>query len=251
MKETKYELIEALPAAGVAFFNADDKTCLELYEKTAIEKRLFGIENKSKEVYVRAKNISTGPFGSRFTLIFSDGVRISTNTSLLGRHNILNIAGCAGLARVLGLSAEEIAKGIEELKPVEHRLNILPANNGVTVIDDAFNSNPEGVKMAMEVLAGFKGRKIVVTPGMVELGQSEKEENYKFGQLMAKTADIVYLIGEKRSRPLYDGLKDSEFFMDNVYVFNTLDEATAKLGETLKFGDIVLFENDLPDNYSE
>lgn len=250
VKYTKFELIKALPKDGTAFFNADNEHCLELYGETDINKKLFGLDYEG-DLYARAQEIETGSFGSRFTLAFADGSNVRVTTKLLGRHNISNIAGCAAIAHALGLTAEEIAQGIRKLNPVEHRLNILPTQNSITVIDDAFNSNPQGVRMAMEVLASFEGRKIVITPGMVELGEMEEAENYKFGKLMADTADIVFLIGEKHSRPIYEGLKDSGFDMTLVYVYNTLEEATTMLGKITKAGDVVIFENDLPDNYNE
>ena len=81
---------------------------------------------------------------------------------------------------------------------------MLPTSNGITVIDDAFNANPSGVRAAMEVLAGFEGRKVVVTPGMVELGDLEESENRAFGRVMSGVADTVMLIGPKHTRPIYE-----------------------------------------------
>jgi UDP-N-acetylmuramoyl-tripeptide--D-alanyl-D-alanine ligase len=251
IKNTKYELIAALPPEGTAFFNADNEACRALYEKTThVAKKLFGMDYKGL-LYARASDIETGSFGSRFTLTFEDGGSVSARTKLLGRHNILNITGCAAIARTLGLSLSEIADGIFKLQPVEHRLCILPTYNGITVIDDAFNSNPQGARMAMEVLKSFEGRKIVITPGMVELGEKEAEENYSFGRLMADSADVVMLVGKKHSQPIYNGLKDAGFDMASVYVYNTLEEASARLAVIGRFGDVVIFENDLPDNYNE
>ena len=98
------------------------------------------------------------------------------------------------MARALGMTMEEIARGIEKLEPVEHRLQLMPTGNGVTVIDDAFNSNPAGARAAMEVLKSFPGRKIVVTPGLVELGDAEAAENEAFGRAMAGAVDIAILV---------------------------------------------------------
>ena len=107
----------------------------------------------------------------------------------------------------MGLSFEEICKGIKKVQPVEHRLNVIEAANGVIIIDDAFNSNPIGTKAALEVLSEFKeGNKIVITPGMIELGDMEESANREFGVNMAKVCDYVILIGEKRTVPIYEGL---------------------------------------------
>ena len=134
---------------------------------------------------------------------------------------------------------------------MEHRLQLIRGAGGVTVIDDAFNANPAGAKAAMEVLAGFPGRRICVTPGMVELGEEEKELNRIFGRQMAAACSIAILIGKKRSEPLHEGLREGGFAEENIHVVASLDEATALLARTTQPGDVVLFENDLPDNYDE
>ena len=103
----------------------------------------------------------------------------------------------------------------------------------------------------MEVLAGFPGRRICVTPGMVELGEEEKELNRIFGRQMAAACSIAILIGKKRSEPLHEGLREGGFAEENIHVVASLDEATALLARTTQPGDVVLFENDLPDNYDE
>ncbi len=247
--KTKYELIESLPQNGCAFFPGDNDICRGLYEKTAIEKKLFSVDDTG-DSDVRAENIKAGSFGSRFELILS-GERVICETKLLGKHNISNIIGCAAIAHKLGLSAAQIRLGIRKIQPVEHRLQMLPTANGITVIDDAFNANPSGVRAAMEVLRGFSGRKVVVTPGMVELGDREDEENRAFGRVMASAADLVMLIGPKHTRPIYEGLLEGGFREENIQVYRSLDDAAKVLWTQVNPGDVVIFENDLPDNYNE
>ena len=152
----------------------------------------------------------------------------------------------------LGLTLEEIRRGIEKVEPVEHRLNLVDNGNGIIVIDDAFNSNPVGARAALDVLSNFKeGRKIVITPGMVELGDMEEEANYTFGKELAEVCDFVILVGKKRTLPIQNGLKDVNFPEEGLFVAGTLTEATEILGHLSRPKDVVLFENDLPDNYSE
>jgi UDP-N-acetylmuramoyl-tripeptide--D-alanyl-D-alanine ligase len=247
--KTKYELIESLPQDGCAFFPGDNDICRKLHSQTKIEKKLFSV-NYTGESDVRAENIKTGSFGSRFELVLGEE-RVVCETKLLGKHNISNIVGCVSVAHKLGLSAAQIRLGIRKIQPVEHRLQMLPTFNGITVIDDAFNANPSGVRAAMEVLAGFEGRKVVVTPGMVELGDQEENENRAFGLVMADVADTVMLIGPKHTRPIYEGLIGGGFKEENIQVYKSLDEAAKVLWTLVKPGDVVIFENDLPDNYNE
>ena len=101
------------------------------------------------------------------------------------------------------------------------------------------------------MLSGFHGRRLIITPGMVEQGDKEDELNYAFGAQMPECVDIVILVGPKHTRPLYDRLTEAGFDEENIHVVRDLDEATPILGQIGQNGDTVLFENDLPDNYNE
>ena len=103
----------------------------------------------------RAVNLDVGPFGSEFDLQIRGADSVHCTTQLLGKHNIMNVLGCAAAAYELGLTLEQIAAGIQKAEPVEHRLQLINPNNGTLVIDDAFNSNPNGTKAAMEVLSMY------------------------------------------------------------------------------------------------
>lgn len=249
--KTKYELIEELPTDGIAIFNYDNEYVRKLADKTFKEKILYGIELKDKvDIYV--EDIETSENGSSFTLKHKDGRSIRCTTKLLGKHNIYNILAGVAAALAMGLDFEEIKEGIAKIEPVEHRLNLIDSPSGVIVIDDAFNSNPEGTKAALEVISQFKGgKKIIVTPGMIELGEMEEKYNREFGANIGKVCDYAILVGEKRTRPIYEGLKESNFKEDHIFVVNSLDEATKIIANLAKPKDVVLFENDLPDTYTE
>ena len=151
------------------------------------------------------------------------------------------------LALELGLTLEEIARGISKIQPIEHRLQII-ASTPVTIIDDAFNSSPNGAKAALEVLGRFTGRRIIVTPGFVELGHRQDQYHLELGQAIAQNADIAILVGKKRVEKIKEGMAN---FSGKIYTVATLKEATQMLGKISITGDVVLFENDLPDNYNE
>lgn len=249
--KTKYELIEELPADGIAVFNYDNEHIKKLADKTFKEKILYGLENV-EDLDIYADEIQVSELGSSFTLRDKEGNSIRCTTKLLGRHNIYNILAGACVSKALGLSFEEISKGISKIQPIPHRLNIIDPGTGIIIIDDAFNSNPIGAKAALEVLGEFKeGRKIIVTPGMIELGAMEVEANREFGNNIGKVCDYVILMGKIRTQPIYDGLMDVNYNPDNIFIVNNLDEATIQIGKLAKPKDVILFENDLPDNYNE
>jgi len=249
--KTKYELIECLPEDGIAIFYYDNVYVKELADKTQKRKILYGLEEVERlDIY--AADIDVSYKGSTFVLKDKSGTSVQCTTKLLGKHNISNLLAGAAAAKALGLTMEEIAKGIERVTPIPHRLQLMNSGTGVIVIDDAFNSNPEGAKAALEVLKQFnEGRKVIVTPGMVELGEQETEANRAFGENIAESCDFAILVGEKRTKPIVEGLKKKGFNPNNIYVVSNLDDATKRFQSFIKAGDVILFENDLPDNYNE
>ena len=246
--KTKYELIDALPEDGEAFFADDGDICRALYEKTKIRKHLTGLDSEKDEI--RAENIRYSPEGSTFLLCRGDE-KTECRTRLLGELNIRNILLCASAALSLGLSMKQIAHGILKISPVEHRLQLIRHPGGLNVIDDAFNSNIRGAKQAFQVLKQFPGKRVVVTPGMVELGDREAEMNREFGAAMADCCDIAVLVGKKRSEAISAGLREKGFPEEKIRVVGSLEEATELIRTVTGAGDTVLFENDLPDNYTE
>ena len=247
IKNTKYELIQALPRDGFAVFSNDEAIVKELYLKTDMPKAIVGCENDD----AWADEIELSPAGSTFTLHLKDAAPLRCHTVMLGEHNIRNIVTCCAVAQNLGLTPQQIARGISQLKPVEHRLQLLKSAGGITVIDDAFNTNPRSSKIALDVLRVFPGRRIIVTPGMVELGKDEDKYNREFGEYMASACDLVFLVGKKHTQPIYEGLVSKGFKEENIFVSASLDEAIRTLNPMMQSGDVVLYENDLPDHYSE
>lgn len=241
--KTKNELMQALPQDGFGVFTCDNENTLELYTHFNKEKMLVGL-NLEANPNIYAKDILVDKQGSTFTLCVN-GEEIACKTKLLGKHNISNITLACAVAVKLGLTLEQIKNGISKIEPIEHRLSIIE-NNGITIIDDAYNSNVEGIKYALEVLSYFNGRKIVITPGMVELGLEEYKRNYEFGQELAKVADYVFLVEGGSCNAIRDGLVfGGNFNYEKVKVVANLTVAKEKLKELLEEGDIVLFENDL------
>lgn len=134
----------------------------------------------------------------------------------LGTHNIANITIAAAMALEMGLTLEEISRGISKIQPVEHRLEIV-ASKPVTIIDDAFNSSPNGAKAALEVLGRFTGRRIIVTPGFVELGHQEDQYHIELGQAIAQNADIAILVGKSVPK---NQRRDRQLFRNGIYGSN-------------------------------
>nr|WP_300006369.1 UDP-N-acetylmuramoyl-tripeptide--D-alanyl-D-alanine ligase [Tissierella sp.] len=244
-----YELIEELPADGVAIFNYDNEHIKKLADKTFKEKMLYGLEDIEKlDIY--ADDIVVSELGSTFTIKDKEGNSHKCATKLIGKENISNILAGVCASRTLGLTLEEIVKAIGTVKPIPHRLNIINREDGIIVIDDSLNLNPIGVKGALEALSQFKeGKKIIVTPGMSELGEIEETANREFGISIGKVCDYAILVGEEATKTVYKGLIEGNFNPDSIFTVDSLDKAALKIKEIARPKDIVLFENDIPVSY--
>ncbi len=244
VRKTKFELIDSLPQDGCAFLNADYEIIKNTnHGKTA---EYYSTTDKTANYYVDMQELAYSQDGTDFSVIVN-GNTIKMRTPLLGDYNISNILACVACACKLGLTTEQIAFGVHKLRPVEHRMEIKRNAAGVVIIDDAFNSNPKGAKMALETLAGFPGQRFVITPGIIELGDKQYFYNEQLGEQIADNVDFAVLVGAKQTAPIYDGLIKKSFPTDKIYVAQNLNDAATWAFSRTNPGDVVLFENDLPD----
>jgi len=252
IERTNYELIEELPADGLAVFNGANDHCRKLAAQTRHTRvALYGLSNDG-QCDLWAEDIQHTSEGLRFTIITREGQRATAAAPIAGRHMVLNILGATRVALEMGLTIDEIVRGIAKLMPAPHRLEIKQGAGGTTIIDDSYNSNPVGAAEALYVLSQFKGgKRLLVTPGMIELGSLHREENEKLGRLAAQSADFIFLVGAEQTRPIQDGLRAAGFDESNLRIVKDLQEVTAMFPKLLRPGDTILFENDLPDLYTE
>ncbi|MDD5559456.1 UDP-N-acetylmuramoyl-tripeptide--D-alanyl-D-alanine ligase [Candidatus Methylomirabilis sp.] len=251
--EAKYELIDSLPPGGLAIVNADDPGALRLAERARREGRrvrLYGVGEDERALDIRGKDIKLSSHGSAFRVETEHGAAMF-ETKLLGGWNIANILGATAAALECGVPLEEIADGVKSLTPAPKRLE-LREEGGVIKLIDVANANPLGAQMALEVLSQFEGgSKILITPGLVELGQIEAEENRRFGRAAAAVCDYVLLVGPQQTQPLREGLREGGFAGSRVLVARHSGEVTDYLKAIVREGDVLLYENRLPDTYLE
>ena len=246
IRRGKYELIESLGRDGTAIMNVDDPEVRKLADKTTNVRLLrYGLDPAGRPD-VTARDVETTNEGTSFTVVTgSDQAKVSTR--LLGRHALGHILAAVAVATTTGRSLRDLVEPIAALEPVEHRLEVIKGAGGVTVIDDAYNSNPEGAAAALEVLRDMPARKrMVITPGIVELGPLQEEANATFGRQAAEAADTVIFVAKLNREALVRGAQGGRA---QVVTVDSLDEATQKMQGLLQPGDVVLFENDLPDQY--
>lgn len=244
----KGTIVDNLDIGGVAVLNADDpRVAIMGEDRPEISRIMVGLENGE----IRGENISYDTSGTKFDVKFGEDVH-EFRTKLLGAHNVQNLLLAIGVAQHFEIRPKTMAIAAKTIEPVEHRLELKKAGE-LFIIDDAFNSNPVGAKNAVEILSQFIDRKrFIITPGMIELGEIEEEENYKFGEAIgAAKLDYVILVGNERSKPIKAGIENIKVDATNVFVVNSLFEANEIVKKEAEAGDVILYENDLPDVYNE
>lgn len=249
----KYEIIKELPPDGVGVFNWDNPYVRDMANKGYPNTRLTVSKTVSPDnpqgVRFVASNITESLNGLSFTVTDTETKESAIfETSVMGEHNVTNILLSTAVAVHEGMSLRDIALRVRSLRPAESRL-VKQVISGITIINDAYSANPAGVVSALKSLSLHTGRKLVITPGMVELGELHYSENYKLGQLLKDHATEVILVGKDQTKPIFDGLKASQFSDDHLMVVDELREAITWYQTHLVAGDTVLFLNDLPDTY--
>lgn len=244
--KTKFELADSIPSGGKIYLNADN----EYICKKAKEYKNAVTYGTCEGCDYCASDISVSDRGTEFTVTAPDGKTCRYMTKLLGEHNVQNILGAIAYCHGTGIALEKLVLPVKRIAAVPHRLQLLDTGGNLCYIDDAYNSNPNGCRAALNVLGLFDCCKILVTPGMVELGAKQDELNFEFGTEAANVCDYIVLVGKTQTEPIYNGIMQSGYPADKVFVAGTLNEALDKVRayKTDK-KKIVLLENDLPDNY--
>lgn len=248
VQRTKFELVDALPSDGVAFVN-DDFEYIANRPVANVRCERYTCRDVAGASW-RAADIVVAPDGTSFVAYGPDGYRIELHTRLLGEANISDLLAAVAVARTMGVTDERIRYAVAQIEPVEHRLSVKRTPGGVTIVDDAYNSNPVGSRMAMEVLGSMTGgRRIVITPGMIELGEQQHALNADFGRYIAGNADIAIVVGRYNRDAIVEGIESVTEANIVLHTADTFAQAQAMLHSVVQPGDIVLYENDLPDTF--
>lgn len=246
----KYEIVKALPRDGTAVFNADNAQIRGMMAKGYPQTRLTVSLDANSDARFVASEMSETLDGLSFTVTDREtGESAEFATALLGQHNVTNVLLATAVAVHEGMSLREIAQRVRTLQPAESRLARQVDARGITIINDGYSANPVGAVSALKALALHQtGRRLLITPGMVELGELMERENRKLGEIAAAHATDVILVG-KQTAPIREGLLAANFPNERLQTVNTLTEAVQWYHTHLTAGDTVMFLNDLPDTY--
>ncbi len=232
--KAKFELVDAIKNKKDIVFNLDDENVLAEIKVRNI---------KLGENAARAQNISFTKTGSNFELVINGKV-YKISTLLFGSANIKNILLAVNMAIKLGLSEKEVVEAIKNLKPFENRNNLI--NDGkTTVVNNTYSSNIQSFKEMIETAKKVKGKKALMTPGIVELGVLESEVHKNLGVLSQNVFDKIILVGKnKRTNSFFEGLNGKAEFINDER-----SEYFKKIEEFKKTYNWIFLENDVTQNY--
>ena len=242
----KMRLVERLPKDGIAVLNVDN-SWIRAYPLSHPQTIItYGIHEET--AMIKAVNIRYQATGTKFDVITPDG-SFSLTTRLLGEHNVLNILGAVACALALHVSPSKMISAVKNLPYTEHRLQAIDMG-GYTLLDDSYNSNPEGASYALDVLAAMSGKHFLMTPGFLDLGEATAAAHQAYAQKMATCADEIILIGKLQTADIDSELRKIHYPDSQIHIVDTTAEAFAYLREHASQGDCALIENDLPDAFN-
>jgi len=233
---TIFEISQNMKSGGILLMNGKDKYIKNNYKKFVSDQKIYFYSSKGKIEF------NEDAPGYIYQKLFFP---------ILGEYNLDKIDGVIYLAKKLGLTTQEIDNGLKKIKTPAHRLQpVLNREKNILVIDDSYNGNPDGVEEGIKTLALFKKRrKIFITPGLVEIGSKSRDVHQRIGKRLNDVVDLVILVKNSVTSYIEEGLINAGFNKNNIIWFDSMMEAQNNLGSILKSGDVILFQNDWPDNY--
>ena len=233
--QAKSELVEALPEEGTAILNADDPLTKAMAQKTKAKVFFYGL-TPSADLWADGIE-SLGIEGMRFWL-HHGSEKLYVHIPLLGRHSVHTALRAASVGLALGLSWEEIIRGLQD-RNARLRLLAVPGINGSTILDDTYNSSPDSALAALNLLAELDGRKIAVLGDMLELGSYEEIGHRLVGRRAAEVADHLITVGPRAAMIGEEAIAQG-MPQDRVHMVATNEEAVEILKRILSQGDNVL-----------
>ena len=244
----KFELAEAVCSHADGKMAVHESVLAQPYAAEFVKQHvaqfvIYGAGNNAQVKITRAEQTQTGLEVD----IAWQGTTYNLTAPLYGSHHADNMAGAFAVAMLLGIAPDRFIAALRTTPQITHRLEVKPQADGI-IIDDAFNSNQQGFVAAMELVSFLSGgakRRILITPGVAELGERNDSVHGELGEKAAKLIDVALIVRSDRIPSFAAGYRRAGG--KEIHEFASLTEARAWLNANKKSGDIVLYENDLPD----
>ncbi|MFA6422068.1 MAG: UDP-N-acetylmuramoyl-tripeptide--D-alanyl-D-alanine ligase [Candidatus Buchananbacteria bacterium] len=251
--KTVFEMADGIKETGLLILNADNNNVVENFKKYTKGKKISFYssgDNSMSQYRVSELSFSADDLINKFLISDTSQIVGRFQSKILAEYVSGLAVACIVVGKQLEMENDKIAFGFSKIKPVPHRLEPIINPNGLIVIDDSYNGNPDGVREAIRLLSKFTGRrKVFLTPGLVEMGKSAEAVHKKIGKELSGVADLVMLIDNSVTPFIEKGLKENGFADDKIIWYSSAQEAHQSLDKVLKPGDVILFQNDWGDQY--
>lgn len=244
--KAKFELIESLPKDGVAILNGNDENLKSQMSRLGPD---FNGQTKHKTLLcstkeqtdVWAENIKLEKESISFRVVAKDENEAEFQVNLVGEQNVINLLLAAAAARELRMNLEEISQACQDLRPLTQTMQIKKGSGGVTIIDDSYSANPAGVEAALDYLKLYEGKKILVMPCLIELGNAAKKIHQKIGEKIGEMCDLAIITTQDYFQEIKMTAPETE-----VSLFESPQKILDKLKPYLKKGNVILLESRVP-----
>jgi UDP-N-acetylmuramoyl-tripeptide--D-alanyl-D-alanine ligase len=235
---SKNELVHALPEKGLALFNTNDKQVREMYKKAKVLKVAYGM-NAIVGNGIYATNIKADKTSVTFKIHIKNE-SYALKAPLLGEHNIVNLLPAIYIADYFGMTQKEIRQRIAHLSPLPNTMILKKTINGVALVDDTFNSNPESIAAMVTYMKLYKKKRYFVLQPMIELGRNAKDQHYKVGKALANSCNAVFLTNKNYLSQIRKGIREEKGTCK--IVTGSTNVLVNYLAKEVKKGDVVLCE---------
>jgi len=246
--KTKYELIENLPEDGFAIFNGDNDYCYELFKKTIKPKRIYSsqptIANFPTDVYTSSLAVNR-EFLS-FKVLDKSGESAIFKVNLAGGHNVSNILAAVCCAKELAMTLEEIALASQKIESWQSGFQLKKGVNGLNIVDATYSANPDGVLSHLEYLKIWPGKKVIIMPCLIELGQAAKEVHQRIGEKIGEICDLAIITTRERFQEIGEGATEKGMKGENILFTENPKEILEKIKDFCRPADVILLESRVP-----
>jgi len=244
------ELAEALPKDGLLIVNGDNKYCLDLYKKTLpkqFAKKIYCLNNNAVDSDIWSESITVQEDSISFLAINKKGEMAHFGVKVLGKQNVQNLLGAILIAKELGMSFEEISEACKDISEEQGGMSLKKGKYNISIVDSSYSSNPDGVYADLDYFSIFAGKKVIVMPCLIELGEKSSMIHEKIGKKIGKICDLAIITTKDKFKEIEGGFNDTRKEGSKILLCDNAQDIYSAVTLFCKSGDAVLLEGRVPN----
>ncbi|MCX6720235.1 MAG: UDP-N-acetylmuramoyl-tripeptide--D-alanyl-D-alanine ligase [Candidatus Staskawiczbacteria bacterium] len=240
------ELADILPNNGTLFVNGDNKYCLDLYKKTTKPKKTYSLSNKIINADIWAEDVEIGKDYVSFVAVNKEKELFPFKVNVLGRQSVQNLLGAILVAKNLGMTFEEISEGCKNILQEHSGMVLKQGKHNINIIDSSYSSNPDGVIADLDYFKVFQGKKVIVMPCLIELGEKSSQIHEKIGEKIGEICDLAIITNKDKFAEIERGFNKTKRETGKCILIENSQDIYSLVTIFCKSGDAVLLEGRVP-----